>query len=132
LKEAEEFSGSKLIFKDEVNTIRDICINYNLVNNFEELAFTAKYINGLLKVLNQAQSIPDVNDTKHIQKDLSANLLKIQEQIRKILTDAAKSVQDQFEEKFLAMNHESMKNLTNLVSDFNIIKKYLNFLKRNP
>ncbi|MFO7526826.1 MAG: hypothetical protein R6W68_15340 [Ignavibacteriaceae bacterium] len=130
LTEAEKFTSLSLTKKDDLVQILTACKadkNYNL---FEELCFTGKYVNGLFKVLKTGNSNPEINSLDHIKKDLSDNIQKVISQLREITLNSVSDVRNKFNDQYFSLNPESLNNLKELCSDLDIVKKYLNHLKR--
>lgn len=130
LTEAEKFTNLSLRKKNDLIQILNTCIadkNYKL---FEGICFTGKYVNGLFKVLKTGNSNPEINSLDSIKKDLSDNIQKVISQLREITLNSAPDVKDKFNDQYFSLNPESLNNLKELFSDLDIVKKYLNHLKR--
>jgi len=105
----------------------------------DDLVFTAKYLNGLGKILhsnhsaapevNTNGSIIDENAEEKIKNEFKQNMLKLNSQISNINANVPDEDKQNFENKYLAMNRTSLINLTNLIYDLSWVKKYLNSLK---
>ena len=131
LDNAEEFSNTKLNRKLDLQIIVDNCISNNLYNEFEDLAFTGKYIEGLKRVLSKGAEFQEVKNLDYVKKDLTSNMEKVIEQIRLTLSDIDKRHLDYFENSYLSLTPDNFQNLNQLLGDLDRIKKYLNFLKRS-
>jgi hypothetical protein len=130
LNETEKFSNQNLNRKADLQLIVDNCIANNLYKEFEDLAFTGKYIEGLKRVLNKGADFQEIDNLDYVKKDLTSNMEKIPEQIRLTLTESDKSTQEYFESTYLTLTPDNFRNLNELLKDLELIKKYLNFLKR--
>ena len=130
LEEVEEFSNKKLNRKTDLQLIVDNCISNNLFNEFEELAFTGKYIEGLKRVLSKGGEFQEIDNLDYVKKDLTTNMEKIIEQIKTTLSDSDESTVDYFENTYLSLTSDNFNNLNELLRDLDLVKKYLNFLKR--
>ena len=130
IDEVEIFSNGHLKRKGDLQKIYAESLTNNTTHLFEELSFTAKYINGLMKVLKSGVSNPEIPSLENVKKDLSSNLSKLVEQINHILLHSEDEMKNYFKENFLLMSQNSFQNLTELISDLDWTKKYLNDFKR--
>ena len=74
LDDVEKFSGKSLNKKDDLATIIEAYESSKKIEDFENLSFTGKYVNGLFRVLANSTKIPEVENVDHIKKDLSENM----------------------------------------------------------
>jgi len=130
LQEVELFVGRSLNQKDDLQLIIGVCLQNNLMEDFEKLAFTGKYVHGLLRVLSNSDKIPEVKSVDHIKKDLSENLEMIISQLKNISIKMSNGDKENIEKKYFEVSKNSFNNLQLLSEDLNSIKKYLNDLKR--
>ena len=130
LTEVEKYSSSQLNCKNDLQLIVENCINNNLYDEFENLAFTGKYIEGLKRVLSKGAEFNEVDNLDYVKKDLTTNMEKILEEIRLTLSGSDPSVRNHFEDNYLSLTPDNFKRLNELLSDLEQVKKYLNFLKR--
>jgi hypothetical protein len=128
---AEEFTNSVFTKKDDIMILISESYKNNKVEIFEELCFTGKYVNGLMRVIKTGSSNPEVKSIDHIKKDLSDNIEKVINQLREITLNSSIEVKDKFEKKYFKLSTETFKNLTELVSDLDALKRYINYLKRS-
>ncbi len=130
LDDVEKFSGKSLNNKKDLSIILEVIDADEKFKDFENLCFTGKYVNGLFRVLRNSANIPEVENVNQIKKDLSENMEKVVSQL-KVITSSMKEVNKIFfEENYFQLSQTSMQNFQQLVEDLDIIKKYLNFLKR--
>ena len=87
-------------------------------------------MNGLFRVLRNSANIPEVENVDQIKKDLSENMEKVISQLKEITLATNEMNKKFFEDNYLQLSQTSMQNLQQLVEDLDIIKKYLNHLKR--
>lgn len=130
LNETEKFSNTSLNRKTDLQLIIDNCISNNLYKEFEDLAFTGKYIEGLKRVLSKGADFQEIDNLVYVKKDLTSNMEKILGQIRLTLSESEKSIQDYFQNTYLSLKPDNFRNLNELLQDLELIKKYLNFIKR--
>lgn len=131
LDEVEKETGSVLKKRDDLTKLLEICVACGKEKEFEDLIFTAKYIQGLMRVINKAPSIPEVQSVEHVKKDFSENMEKIAEQISDILEAGDEDSKKYFKEIFLSPTQHSLENLTLLLTDLEQIKKYVNIMKNS-
>ena len=130
LDKVEETADIILKRKIDLQFILDEYWNNNLLDDFEELAFTAKYIEGLKRVLRKGGDFQEIENLDYIKKDMRENMEKVIEQIRSILLNAPDDKKMYFEETYLILSASGFQNLNELISDLEQVKKYMNFQKR--
>lgn len=130
LDDIEKFSGKSLNKKDDLAAIIEVYKSSKKFEDFENLSFTGKYVNGLFRVLANSTKIPEVENVDHIKKDLSENMEKVISQLKEITSYMNEKNKMLIEENYLKLSQSSLQNLKQLVEDLDSIKKYLNFLKR--
>ncbi len=126
----EKFSKHSLNRKAEMIIIYDAAIDSNQMNIFRDLCFTAKYLVGMMRVLQEGGNNPQISSLDHVKKDFSSNLAKAIEQIKQIIVGADKSQKEYFEEEFFMKSNAGLTNLNELLADLESTKLYLNYLKR--
>ena len=130
LDEVEKFNGKSLNRKEDLSIIIDSYNQTGKIEDFENLCFTGKYINGLLRVLKSSVKIPEVQSIDHVKKDLSENIEKVISQLNEITFKMKDENKKKIESTYLELSQNSLQNLQQLVEDLDNIKKYLNHLKR--
>ena len=130
LDKVEETAEVVLKKKYELQIIVDECLSNNLEENFEELAFTGKYIEGLKRVLKKGGDFQEIENLDYVKKDLGENMEKSIEQLRGILHNSSEETKLHFEENYLTLSAASFQNLNDLIADLEQVKKYLNYQKR--
>ena len=128
--EVEKFSHSKLKRKIELLRIYEEALKFNNEKEFEDLAFTAKYVQGLLRVVKTGTVNSEVQNIEQIKKDFSDNMNKTVDQIRKIIAGAGDDLKQHFEKTYFELTQDSFINFTELLSDLEWAKMYLNEIKR--
>ena len=131
INEVEKFSKRALNRKAEMIAIYESAVDSNQVDIYRELCFTAKYLMGMMRVIREGKSNPQVNSIEHVKKDFSDNIIKLIDQIRKIISQSDQSKIKYFEEKFFDKTHSALTNLNELLVDLENAKLYLNYLKRS-
>jgi hypothetical protein len=130
IQEVESFIEDSFQRKTDLKKLIDLSVSNNKEKEFEELTFTAKYICGMMRVLKNAPTVPEVQSIEHIKDDLSNNLKKVIEQLRDIVTLGDNEMQDYFGKTYFTLSSENIINLNQLLSDLESVKKYINHLKR--
>ncbi len=130
IDEVNSFSNNQLKRKEDLQKIYNESLTNNTTHLFEEMSFTAKYINGLMKVLKSGIHNPEVQSLEHVKKDLTSNLNKLVEQISHILLHSEDEMKNYFNENYLKMTQDSFQKLNELITDLDWTKKFLNDFKR--
>jgi hypothetical protein len=142
ISDIKKFSGSKLKNEQDISVLIEAAFEKDKKKLFNDLVFTAKYLNGLGKILHSnnsnspASAEPkidsgkiDENAEEKIRNEFKQNMLKLSSQISDIIINIPAEDKKSFENKYLAMNRTSLVNLTNLIYDLSWVKKYLNSRK---
>lgn len=130
LEELEEFSGDQLKRKKDLSTLIQLGYTHGQDEIIEDLSFTSKYVQGLFRVLNRASGINDIQNIDLIKTDLSNSIGKVKKQIEQLLTNADDPTKSYFTDNYLQLSQNCMFNLSELMSDLEWTKKYLNRIKR--
>ncbi|MDR3628400.1 MAG: hypothetical protein P4L45_16265 [Ignavibacteriaceae bacterium] len=132
VNEVEKFSKSKLKRKAELIRIYEEAVNNNNEKLFEDLVFTAKYVQGLLRVVKSGSANSEINNLDQIKKDFTDNLNKVVLEIKKIISGADEDMKTHFEQTYFELSQQGFINISELLSDLEWTKIYLNDRKRNP
>ena len=135
--ELNEFSGSKIKNPLDVSYLVEIAALSKKDKLFYDLQFSAKYLNGLTKILqsnvalttNPKSGEPPPNSEEaraKIMDEYKKNVIKFSSYLKDIIADMEPQTSAQFEERYLALNRTSMVNLTSLIYDLSWLKKFLN------
>ncbi|NCQ16941.1 MAG: hypothetical protein COZ80_07220 [Ignavibacteria bacterium CG_4_8_14_3_um_filter_37_9] len=128
--EVEKFSKMKLLVKSDLQTLVSTAFNSLQEELFFSIAFSAKYVRGLIRVLQQTETNPEIKNLEQLKKDLSENMEQITSNLKILLATEAENVKDGFEEKYLFLTTEAFANFQNLLNDLEWVKIYQNHLKR--
>jgi hypothetical protein len=138
INEIKEYSGWKIKNEADISLLIECSESERKQKLFDDLIFTAKYLNGLGKILHSnmggirqtnGENKIDENAEEKIRNEFKQNMLKFTSQLSEIsecITDDEKKT---FNNKYLSMNSESLVNLTNLIYDLSWVKMYLNSKK---
>ena len=130
LDEVEQFADKKLLKKNDITILLENYFKNRNIKEFEDFVFVGKYINGLFNVLQSANSISDFQNLEQVKKDLNDNLEKITSLLKEISLSANDQQRTTIKNDYLNTTTKSFHNIKQLVEDLDLIKKYINFLKR--
>jgi hypothetical protein len=130
LVKVEEFTSNQFQRKDDIKKIIDVVSTHGNEDQFGSLTFTAKYICGMIRVLKSAPGIPEVNSVDHVKNDLNENMKKGIEQLKDIMSFSGELDQEYFNRTYFTLTSHNFTNLTQLFSDLELLKKYINYTKR--
>ncbi len=128
--QVEKFSGSKLKRKAGLLRIYEEAQKNNNKNLFEDVTFTSKYIQGLLRIVTNNANNPEITNIEKIKKDFSANIEKVISQLKEIIADAEPEFKKYFEENYFELSQQGFNNLNELLYDLDWAKQYINAKKR--
>ncbi len=141
----KEFSGGKLKNEHDISLLIEASAGREKL--FGDTSFTAKYLNGLGKILHSSTSLTtgssameggssstpltaskpiDEDARDKIRTEFSKAMMKFTLQLSEIIKDIPADDKKNFEDKYLAMNRTALVNLTTLIYDLSWVKKYLN------
>jgi len=126
----EDYTGSLLQKKGDISKLIEVVVAEKKEEEFEKLTFTAKYICGMMRVVKNAPGIPEVSSIDQIKSDLNENMKKGIEQLKDIIAFSGESERDYFDKTYFTLSTQNFSNLTQLFSDLESVKKYINHLKR--
>ena len=130
IEEIDNFSEHRLNKKTDLKTLYSLSIMAGEGKTFEELSFTAKYAEGLMRVLKTGINNPEIKTLDHIKKDFTHNMQKIVDLMKEIVSHADEQIKRYFEITYFDMSQQGMQNLTLILSDLEWAKKYFNIQKR--
>lgn len=136
----KKFSGDKLKNEQDISVLIEASLTGENKKLFDEMIFSAKYLNGLGKILHSnmtnaaqqagtAEDKIDENAEEKIRNEFKQNMIKFTSQISELINDMPSEDKKSIEDKYLAMNQTSLVNLTNLIYDLSWVKNYFNSKK---
>ena len=128
--EVEKFSRTNLNKKAELLRIYEESIKTEKEKTFEDLAFTAKYLRGLMRVMQDGASNPGVSSLERVKADFSSNIKKVKDQLKDIISNSDEQLKKYFADNYFEMSQEGLTNLNELLADLEWTKMYLNYQKR--
>lgn len=135
--ELNEFSGGKLKNIPDLTYIIEISSIAGNEKLYNDLLFSAKYVNGLAKILQSSISVSssrngfsnsasDEEAKEKIKKEFHENIIRFTELLKELLKHADEGLRKELEKKYLSLTQESMLNLNTLIYDLSWLKKYNN------
>lgn len=128
--EVEKFSKSKLKRKAELIRLYEEALKYRKEKLFEELVFTAKYVQGLMRAVQAGTYSSEISNIEQIKRDFSDNLNKVVVQIKEIIVSAGDEMKSHFENTYFELTQQGFLNLSELLNDLEWSKMYINERKR--
>jgi len=128
-----EFSRNKLKNAGDIGSLFDSYLNDR--KNFDDLIFTAKYLNGLGRIIQKgfANIIPEklsAEKERDSQRKIREEYKRQLEKFIMILIETAEKFPEtekaKFSERYLKMDRSSMVNVSTLIYDLCWVKKYIN------
>lgn len=129
LDDTETFLNRFLSNKSDLLLIIKAYDSKGNFEEFEDLCFTGKYLNGLFKVLDKSTDIPEVKNVDHIKKEISENIKKLMQSLSELASELNEEEKKLITIKYLQLTQNSVQNLKSIAEDFDEIKIYLNHLK---
>ncbi len=130
INEVEDFSQIKLNKKAALIRLYEEALKRDKEKLFGELTFSAKYVQGLLRVLKSSAGKTDIQNLDTIKKDFTSNMEKVVEQIKEILAESDVEVQQYFNQNFLELSSQGLLELSELLHDLEWVKMYTNRNKK--
>ncbi|MEO8209139.1 MAG: hypothetical protein ABI840_01150 [bacterium] len=109
----------------EVSVLIDSALSLGKKQDFKDLIFSAKYVNGLKNVLSNRS----INGDKYIEKifdEFNKSLQKFFELLKSVVSVSGESNVIHFNKKYFQMNQENVFNGMELVEDLSLCKEYFN------
>ncbi len=127
--QVEKLSGGFLQAKEDLRLIIEAAVSYQKFDELNELAFQAKYVIGLQKVIQKREAVVDEEYFKKVGDEFQTAYQKIKTTLQLIMGSSTSFVNDIFSEKYFQLTHDSLQNLNRLCGDLSYLKLYLNDLK---
>lgn len=127
----DEFAQGKLNNADDLTRIVEIIFKIDKKELLEDLSFSAKYSQGLLKIIQSRSNNIEDDYFERIKVEYTEAVKKVRELLTTILDDGLPFIKQIFIDKYLSLTHESLNNLNLLMSDLSWVKMFLNDTKRS-
>lgn len=139
-EELAEYSGGKLKNQADIELLVELAKVSQKDKLFYDIQFSAKYLNGLGKILQSNAAIttqkkpgengepsPTAEEAREkIMGEFKTNMVKLTQYLKDLLLDADEADRKHIEEKYLTLSRTSMVNLTTLIYDLSWLKRYYN------
>jgi hypothetical protein len=123
------FSGGKLNYREDLERLIGLTFRHNNEQVLAELAFHAKYLNGLVRIIrNKDNKLEDEYFTS-IKKEYTGHIEKVKELFLLIIEPASGFIKEIFKKKYLELSVESLERLDKFCEDLGKVKIYLNVLQ---
>ncbi len=126
----DEFAKGKLHNAEDLTRITEVIFKEGKQNLLEDVAFSAKYAQGLMKIFQDRSNDFEEEYFRKIKEEYTEAVKKIRESLQEIIDYSNSFIGSIFSDKYLGMTHESMHNLNQLIDDLSWVKVYLNYRKR--
>ncbi len=120
----------KLKCGEDLLRIIELSYQFDLNEELDALAFSGKFSHGLLKIIQQGGATIEKDYFDKIKKEYAESLESVKRSLEPILKKSSDFFRKIFEEKYFSLSQEGVFNLSNLCSDLNYLKIYLNDKKR--
>lgn len=140
MSDLNEYSGGKIKNENDLLALIELAASSDKEKLFYDIQFSAKYLNGLGKILQSNVSLasnkkpgsnggpaPNAEEAREkVMKEYKENMIKFTNYLKDLLLDADAETRSIFDEKYLALNRTSLVNLTTLIYDLSWLKRYYN------
>lgn len=123
------FCGGKVSRAEDLERIIGLAFNSGRPEVLDDLAFQAKYITGLTKIIQNKDNSFDEVYFARIKEEYIMSLEKVKEKIALVIEPGSDFIKEIFADKYFALTQESLGELNRLCEDLSRIKSYLNTLK---
>ena len=130
IEELIRSAGNRIKNIDDIKWLYESAAKNEQTDLFEKTAFTAKYINGLKRVISSGSNNPEIGNIEQIKQDLVDNYKKVLQQINQLISGGDEESQSNFSKKYLETSGESFTRLNSLLEDLDRVKIFLNDRKR--
>lgn len=125
----EDLSKGKLKYREDLLRIIELALHNDKMNMLEELSFNAKYLQGLVKIIQTRSDVVDQEYLTIVEKEYTEGITKVKSIIQNILENSGSFLQTIFQEKYFTLTPQSLSNLNNFCNDLSFLKLYFNDLK---
>ncbi len=145
ISELIEFTNSKLINVSDLTMLVEVSKVQNKERLFDDVIFTAKYLNGLGRILQgnlnlgfsrntesngkkeaKREAMISEDAMEKIKHEYKDNLKKFTSELREITAELDEPERNEFELKYLALTREALISLTRLIYDLAWLKTFQN------
>lgn len=122
----EDLAKGKLKYKEDLNRIIELAFSSGKIDKLQELAFQAKFSQGILKIIQSRDNSIDDKYFATLQSEFTISISKIKNILEELIEGSNQFLKTIYKEKFLQLTFQSMKALNDLCSDLVYLKYYFN------
>jgi hypothetical protein len=127
----DEFAKGKLNNAEDLTRLTEIIYRIEKENLLEDISFSAKYAQGLLKIIQNRNNNFEDEYFEKIKIEYTTAVKNVRGILEEIINNGSSFIKNIFKEKYLSMTHESLQNLNLLIDDLSWVKVYNNDVKRS-
>jgi len=124
-----KFSGDKIKQKEDLKRIIELSFNNNTLQGFQDLAFSAKYVTGLLSIVRVNNENVNEEYLSKIKAEYLEHINKVKDLLIELLEPGTSFIKEIFKKKYFELKPECIENLSSLCEDLSRVKNYLNEMK---
>jgi hypothetical protein len=128
VEEIDNFSRGKLNCKEDLKILLKHIFSYSNEEQLNELSFTAKYVQGLFRAINQGSANPEIKNIDDLKKEITQNIEKCVSILKEVIPE--EECNAYWNERYFELNTKSFFSLKYLLSDLEWVKMYRNDAKR--
>ncbi len=122
----EDLAKGKLKNKEDLLRIIELALSNNKINKLEELAFHAKFSQGVLRIIQNRDNTLEEEYFNSLKNEYLKSIQEIKNILENLLENANQFLKTIYKEKFFQLTIQSMNSLNDLCSDLVYLKYYFN------
>ena len=127
----DEFANGKLNNAEDLTRLTEIIYKMEKESLLEDISFSAKYAQGLLKIIQNRNNNFEDEYFEKIKLEYTSAVKDVRAMLEEIINNGSAFIKNIFKEKYLSMTHESLQNINLLIEDLSWVKVYTNDLTRS-
>lgn len=126
VNQLNEYSNFQLQNIEDITRILEIVKKNELYNTFEDILFSAKAFNGLIRIIRNSENKFDDDYFNKLKSEIKNNTEIVVNGLKIISEKGGTFIAEIFNEKYFLLTTECINNLSLLCSDLEYIKLYNN------
>ncbi|MEJ5351459.1 MAG: hypothetical protein WHS65_07700 [Melioribacteraceae bacterium] len=122
----EDLAKGKLKNKEDLMRIIELALSSNKIKELEELAFHAKFSQGVLSIIQNRDNSFEGEYFDSLKNEYIKSINEIKTILESLLLNANQFLKTIYNEKFFQLTMQSMNALNDLCSDLVYLKYYFN------